>query len=680
MADGSAKKLANRLSSPHQAPEMGSFVFYESNGEVGCRQATLEEAQAMLARRPNQRLHVLTPIRPNQDAGLKIVLRGTTQLEKFPEAKAAFLKAAATWEGLIQTPITVIIDVDFGPTRFGESYRSGVLGSTATQVLGAEGIYPDVRQVLIETASSDEERALYTALPEKKVPTDVGSSDTIFAPSSVFRALGALDPVPNPDSEAQDFGAPPSIGFNSNFSFDFDPSNGIDLGRIDFDATATHEIGHALGFSSNTGLRELSVAVGEALTIWDLFRFRPGITLESFATANRILSSGGVQIFFSGESDVPLSTGRPNGTGGDGAQASHWKADGTPGVRVGIMEPFLSPGERAVINKNDLKAIDLFGYQLKGQSTPDSIPPTVKVTEPAAGQSITASSEVNITWTSADNVGVARHDIALSTDGGATFPVTIAAGLPGNAQSFRWTAPSIQTTEARIRVTAVDAANNQGVDSGSGNFSIITGTGTSEDFMLSLQPAQQTIAPGASASFKIDLQTLGFTQPVNLSAVVTSPSTDITATLSSNTITPGASVTLNVAAAPTAQRASYTVTITGTGGQVVRTATAAVDVVGPDFELFFDSEVSFVTRGMKGQFGINIRRFGGFAGNVTITAPDTKAIKVKIKNTTLSTTGAGLNFDFKVKKKASVGSYPLTFTGVDEAGRVRTATFTLLIN
>ena len=41
-----------------------------------------------------------------------------------PTAKAAFTAAAAKWEALIQNPITVVIDVDFGTTHFGEPFGS----------------------------------------------------------------------------------------------------------------------------------------------------------------------------------------------------------------------------------------------------------------------------------------------------------------------------------------------------------------------------------------------------------------------------------------------------------------------------------------------------------------------------------------------------------------------------
>jgi len=67
-------------------------------------------------------------------------------------------------------------------------------------------------------------------------------------------------------------------------------------------------------------------------------------------------------------SEIPLSTGRPNGTGGDGAQASHWKFVSDPQQPpIGIMEPFISFGQRKVITDNDLRAFNTIGYRLSSE-------------------------------------------------------------------------------------------------------------------------------------------------------------------------------------------------------------------------------------------------------------------------------------------------------------------------
>ncbi|HKQ78610.1 MAG TPA: NF038122 family metalloprotease [Blastocatellia bacterium] len=359
-----------------KAPRDEGFVISDEQGLIACHDATPEEAQAMTHRDPAQRLHVITPLSldlQQQQTGLKIILRGTSQLDGFPAARDAFIRAAAKWEAIIQNPITVIIDVDFGPMRFGQPFGANTIGSTRSQLLGDDELYPALRSRLISRSSGAQETTLYNSLPGGMVPTDIGSTANIVAPSAIFRALNFINPTANPETE--NFGPAPSIGFNSAFSFDFDPSDGVGSNQIDFDSTAVHEIGHLLGFVSFVGSKELDSMTELSVSLWDLFRFRPGANLSNFSTAQRILSSGGDQVFFDSGAETPLSTGRPNGEGGDGNQASHWKADELTGRYIGIMDPSTGRGARELLTENDLRVIDAVGYQLRTvASQPGSAP------------------------------------------------------------------------------------------------------------------------------------------------------------------------------------------------------------------------------------------------------------------------------------------------------------------
>ena len=353
----------------------GNFTVTRSNGQTACSKATPEAAVEMRRRDQAQPMHVISRNRSGQirteavsaeaTGGLQITLRGTDQLENFPAAKAAFLQAAANWEALIDAPISIVVDVDFGPTWFGETYDDDVLGETDSQVIGDSSIYADVRAALVANMTTSLQSSTYDLLPQGSVPTNLGSTTYILAPSATWRALGLISPVADPDGEKQDLGSPPAIGFNSKWDFDFDPSDGIGVNQLDFNAVATHELGHALGFVSNVGDRELNRRDPIAVTIWDIFRFRPGVTLDSFGNTSRILSSGGSQNFFFAGTSLALSTGRPDGTGGDKEQASHWKADELTGTHIGIMDPTLGDGERETINDNDLVALNAFGYRVK---------------------------------------------------------------------------------------------------------------------------------------------------------------------------------------------------------------------------------------------------------------------------------------------------------------------------
>jgi hypothetical protein len=362
--------------------EGGAFVIQQgANGEMVCRNATPAEARIIrsggeygLRQINHLKDQVSTPssgVAPA--AGLTIMLRATPQLDQNPTAKAAFVAAAAKWESLIKDSITIVIDVDFGTTAFGNPFpNSNILGVTGTQQIFFAGNYPDLRTRLINHASSPQETSLYNALPAGSLPTDLGNADTILVASPLYRALGAINPIADPPNESN-LGPVPRIGFNSAFGFDFDPSDGISSNLTDFDAVAVHEIGHALGFNSEVGDKALHPSDPLFASVWDIFRFRPSTAnLNNFSTAQRILSAGGVHVQFNGGPELGLSTADTNGNNGDGNQASHWKDDlNNTANYIGIMDPLIADGRREVMTANDQSAIDSFGYTI----TPTNPPP-----------------------------------------------------------------------------------------------------------------------------------------------------------------------------------------------------------------------------------------------------------------------------------------------------------------
>ncbi len=359
----------------------GAFVMYQGkNGDTVCRDATLDEARALRAGESNFGLHQINHLKDEKSlapggnsvesaTGLTIVLRGTPQLEANQQAKNAFIAAAAKWEALIKDPITINIDVDFGTQHFGTDFGDpNIIGVTSLSLFS--GPYSDIRNRLNAHANNPQETALYNALPATTVPTDIGNVSNVLAAGPLLRALGALPPVADPNETTA-----PKIGFNSAFNFDFDPSDGITGNRTDFDAVAVHEMGHALGFNSEVGFRELDPTRPLFATIWDIFRFHPNTAnLNNFSTAQRILSSGltptDQQVQFNGGPELGLSTGKPDGNGGDGEQASHWKADEQSGIFIGIMDPTIARNHREVMTANDQAAIDAFGYTITAATPP----------------------------------------------------------------------------------------------------------------------------------------------------------------------------------------------------------------------------------------------------------------------------------------------------------------------
>jgi hypothetical protein len=179
-----------------------------------------------------------------------------------------------------------------------------------------------------------------------------------------------------------------NITFSSAFNFDFDPTDGITAGYMDFIGVAIHEMGHALGFTSGVDLYDQYSGVGPgaatgnsinwnnqtAGNILDLFRYSTdpnnaapgsGPVLDwSIGTASYFSVDGG-QTAFNG--DALFATGAYNG---DGSQASHFKdtassAGGCDGYnQVGIMDPTYCYGEMGVVKADDLAAMDAIGWNL----------------------------------------------------------------------------------------------------------------------------------------------------------------------------------------------------------------------------------------------------------------------------------------------------------------------------
>ncbi len=94
---------------------------------------------------------------------------------------------------------------------------------------------------------------------------------------------------------------------------------------------------------------------------------------------------------------------------------------------------------------------------------------SVTVTYPNGGETLTAATSVNITWTSTGSISTV--DIDYSTNGGSTW-TSIVTGT-ANDGSHAWTVPSTATTQGRVRVTGGTAT-----DMSNANFTISVPSGS----------------------------------------------------------------------------------------------------------------------------------------------------------------------------------------------------------
>jgi len=101
----------------------------------------------------------------------------------------------------------------------------------------------------------------------------------------------------------------------------------------------------------------------------------------------------------------------------------------------------------------------------------DIAPPEVLLTSPNGGEVWNVGTTQAITWTATDNAAVTGIDLEYSTDGGATYPFVIDTGL-ANSGSYAWLVPNTVTLNARVRVTAHDAAAHMAADASDADFEI----------------------------------------------------------------------------------------------------------------------------------------------------------------------------------------------------------------
>ena len=373
------------------ASENEHWIIYRgANGDTVCRKATESEARELDQIKPAglKQINHQELLKPGLRAEdlpqhLTIILRATDNLKANAAAEAAFNRAAASWESVISSPITIFIDVDYGPTNFGATWPAQVLGSTSSP--STTGInYDALRRQLIANANTPDKLAIYNALPANTLPTDLGSVTSVSLSKAIARAIGFSDPtapvppLPSPTASPQPLTADSAarIGFNSQLvTYDFDGTEPIN--GTDFEAVATHEIGHALGFTSRSGFSPQAGLVSPAM--WDLYRFRPGTSSGTFTTAPRIMTIGGPApnsqtYFVPGQTELGLSNGGPDpdndpnsGTNNsDHNQSSHWRQailnGGVLTGYIGIMDPRIPGGVRRLITQNDINALNVFGY------------------------------------------------------------------------------------------------------------------------------------------------------------------------------------------------------------------------------------------------------------------------------------------------------------------------------
>jgi hypothetical protein len=294
-----------------------------------------------------------------------IVIQADAGLAANTAALAAFNRAATTLGSLFSDPTTINISGHLA------GLGAGIIGSTSSTLLA--GSYTGVRNLMVADSANEADDAIVAALPtaaqfSATVPAGFSLNGNVILSSANAKALGVdVSGIigSNPDA---------TITFSSNFGFDYDNSDGVGAGLIDFETVALHELVHALGFFSWVDQIDGAPPSATYFTTLDMFRFA-----ASNAPTNATQFTNNPRNFVPGAgavtSDVTNTWAMSTGVGvqGDGRQASHWKDDALTGIHIGIMDPTLSFGSAFGLTDADIRALDLIGWD-QAEATPAPVP------------------------------------------------------------------------------------------------------------------------------------------------------------------------------------------------------------------------------------------------------------------------------------------------------------------
>ncbi|HST77012.1 MAG TPA: protease pro-enzyme activation domain-containing protein [Verrucomicrobiae bacterium] len=197
------------------------------------------------------------------------------------------------------------------------------------------------------------------------------------------------------------------------------------------------------------------------------------------------------------------------------------------------------------------------------------------------------------------------------------------------------------------------------------------------NFSLTISPSSASVNQGQNIGYGVTVSSSGgFTAVVVLS--VSGLPAGATATLNPSSVQGSGLVSLSIQTAAETPGGSYTFTVTGTSGPLVRTTTATLVVLAPDFSVSASPASQSIGAGQSTSYTVTLSPLNDYVGTVNFSVSGLPAGAGATFSPASLTTSGTSTLAITTTTATPGGSYPLTITGSD-AVRTHTTAVTLVV-